>query len=740
MSKKHWNIWLYHGIIALLCLLHAAPGRAQAKLNTAPFTENFDAGVNTSVWTIANTPCISADTGYTGLAGDQALKVNISGAAGSANVTHNLDVTQVSNATSLVRLRISALVKAQNIAQPPASYNGIKMMLHTHDPVRGDLWPQATPNGSVFPINYAWKEISFVTYVPAGATSAALVLGLEATTGTVWFDNVKVTVTALAGDVMFSENFDGSGAQQTIQSWPGYNSADMALIPGYGGTGYGLKVAIPYPSTGTASVVIPLNANRICGARIEVKAFLKADSIVLGPNGQSFNGVKMMLHTTNGTTHTWPQAVNVNGTYDWTSNSFVATVPQDTTQATLTLGLENAGGDIRFDSVQVSIKDMPRVRPAIPATTPADWRHPAGVSRLRGAMVTYGMDPASAAVLGGWNANLARYQLNWIGGDPEGAPNLSDITAYEKWLGIKADGTVNTADPNCAIVRLDGFLATAKANRFMVVVDLHAVCGYSRDAYGQYLLFQQPQYQTELIHVWDVISKHCNASANSSVIWGYDIANEPFEGDYSGSLLSWHDLATQVAQKIRLNDTTRAIIIEPANAAPSEFAFFNPVAVSGVVYSFHFYQPTGFTHQGVNPYMTGASYPDTTKGWTKASLLAGMQPALDFKTDLGVPMYVGEFGCLRWAGPTTTPVTNPPSTLAAPTTAQAVSWMTDVRDLLEASQLDWSYHAFREFSGWDIEMNSDPANSARVFSWPGSPSDRMNVICATLQQNTKPTF
>ncbi len=739
MSKKRWNIWLYHVIIALLCLLHATPGKAQAKLNTAPFTENFDAGVNTSVWTVANTPCISADTGYTGLAGDQALKVNISGTAGSANVTHNLDLTQVSNATSLVRLRISALVKAQNIAQPPASYNGIKLMLHTHDAVHGDLWPQATPNGSVFPINYAWKEVSFVTYVPAGATSAAVVLGLEATTGTVWFDNLKVTVTAMAGDVMFAENFDGGTAQATIQSWPGYNSADMALVPGYGGTGNALKVAIPYPSTGTASVVIPLSANRICGARIEVKAFLKADSIVLGPNGQSFNGVKMMLHLTNGTTHSWPQAPNVNGTYDWRSNSYVATVPQDTTLATLTLGLENAGGDIRFDSVQVAIKDMPRVRPAIPATTPIDWRHPAGVSHLRGAMVNYASDATSTGVLGGWNANLARFQLNWISGDPEGSPNLADITAYEKWLGIKADGTVNTTDPNCAIVKLDAFMALARTNRFMVVVDLHSVPGYSRDAYGQNLLFQQGQYQTELIHVWDVISKHCNASTNSSVIWGYDIANEPYEGDYSSTLLSWHDLATQVAQKIRLNDTTRAIIIEPANADPSEFNFFNPVAVTGVVYSYHFYQPMGFTHQGVSGYLTGTTYPDTTKGWTKTALQAGMQPALDYKSDLGVPMYVGEFGCLRWAGPTGSPATQP-ATLSAPTTPQAVTWMTDVRDLLEANQLDWSYHAFREFSGWDIEMNSDPANSVRIYSWPATPSDRMGVICTTLQSNTKPAF
>ena len=81
------------------------------------------------------------------------------------------------------------MVKAENVAEPPNAWNGVKVMLHTVAP-DGKHWAQQ--NG-VFG-TFDWKPVRFVTEVPSDATEAWLVLGLEQTTGRVWFDDIKITV------------------------------------------------------------------------------------------------------------------------------------------------------------------------------------------------------------------------------------------------------------------------------------------------------------------------------------------------------------------------------------------------------------------------------------------------------------------------------------------------------------------------------------------------------------------
>ena len=90
------------------------------------------------------------------------------------------------------RIRVEALVRAEDVARPPRPWNGVKCMLHTAAPA-GPRWSQ---QDGVFG-TFDWKPLRFVTEVPPDATEAWLVLGLEQTTGRVWFDNVKVTVVGL---------------------------------------------------------------------------------------------------------------------------------------------------------------------------------------------------------------------------------------------------------------------------------------------------------------------------------------------------------------------------------------------------------------------------------------------------------------------------------------------------------------------------------------------------------------
>lgn len=105
--------------------------------------------------------------------------------AGSLGVRTRLPLDKLRGA----RVRVEARVRAENVAKPPNPWNGIECMLHTVAP-DGQRWQQ---QNNVFG-SFDWKTVRFVALVPEDATQAWLVLGLELTSGRVWFDDVKITV------------------------------------------------------------------------------------------------------------------------------------------------------------------------------------------------------------------------------------------------------------------------------------------------------------------------------------------------------------------------------------------------------------------------------------------------------------------------------------------------------------------------------------------------------------------
>jgi len=87
------------------------------------------------------------------------------------------------------RVKVEARIKADAVARPPNPWNGVKCMLHTVTP-GGSRWDQQ--NGLFG--SFDFKPVRFVCQVPADATEAWLVLGLEQTSGRAWFDDLRVTV------------------------------------------------------------------------------------------------------------------------------------------------------------------------------------------------------------------------------------------------------------------------------------------------------------------------------------------------------------------------------------------------------------------------------------------------------------------------------------------------------------------------------------------------------------------
>ncbi|MCX7014182.1 MAG: cellulase family glycosylhydrolase [Candidatus Sumerlaeota bacterium] len=84
---------------------------------------------------------------------------------------------------------ISAMVKADNVSEPPKHWNGIKLMLAIKTE-HGDSNPQVELPGGTFD----WTPVSRSFRISPDATEAALAIGLEKVSGKAWFDDIEVRV------------------------------------------------------------------------------------------------------------------------------------------------------------------------------------------------------------------------------------------------------------------------------------------------------------------------------------------------------------------------------------------------------------------------------------------------------------------------------------------------------------------------------------------------------------------
>jgi endoglucanase len=253
-----------------------------------------------------------------------------------------------------------------------------------------------------------------------------------------------------------------------------------------------------------------------------------------------------------------------------------------------------------------------------------------------------------------------------------------------------------------------------------VVLDLHSppggtptVSGYVGSDTG---LFTNKSAQAKFVDVWQLMARRYR---DSKVIWGYDLANEPVEGEVAQGCDDWQALATRAARAIREIDSVHALIVEPAPwGGPESIDNLEPLPLPGVVYSVHVYQPHQFTHQGVHGPSNRLRYPGEINGkfWDKDRLRGALQPVIDWQRDYGVHVYIGEFSAIRWAPDDS-----------------AYRYLKDCIDLFEENGWDWSYHAFREWDGWSVEHGPDKSDHARSLT----PTSREKLLREWFGKNAK---
>lgn len=211
-----------------------------------------------------------------------------------------------------------------------------------------------------------------------------------------------------------------------------------------------------------------------------------------------------------------------------------------------------------------------------------------------------------------------------------------------------------------------------------------------------------PEIGIVLEKVWSQMAVHFKE--RSSFLY-YEILNEPHGIDDA----LWNDIQQGVVQKIREIDATHTIVIGPA----SWNSFHNLSAMplyedDNLIYTFHFYDPFVFTHQGaswVEPSMAplaGVPFPyeqesmpafppelqgswiqsafdDYSNTGTVTSVKSLIDIAVQFRDSRSVKVYCGEYGVYI-------PNSN---------TVDRVAWYDTVRTYLEANDIPWTtwdYH------------------------------------------------
>ncbi len=572
------------------------------------------------------------------------------------------------------RLLLTGQVKATGVSTKPNSWNGIKMMI-TYTTADGQkFYPQADIGVGTFD----WTNVYAVVVLPTNVTSITLTLGLEKVTGTVAFDNIKIET----NPVLASEAFDDGNV---ASRWSG---GTYSLITH--GTGQAMEVTNSVAGSSNRLVMtLPYAALR--GRQVTLQGLVKATGVSDKPN--SWNGIKMLLtYRTPDGAYSYPQVAIGTGTFDWTRFKQLITIPDNITSLTLTLGLEMVTGTVDFDDIVIKTDSF---SPYWVNPTPNYKGHTA--PRLRGTMVAPGMTATDLSVLASWRANVVRWQLG--------------ATTYTNGL---STATHSTALAN-ELAKLDALLPNFSSRGMAVTLDLHSLSTHQ---------FDNATNQKKLIDVWrQLAARYKNGGTNSysAAIWGYDINNEPHDDAWTENLLTLNELSEQVALAIREIDPTKAIIIEPYNAEPGRMADLRPVRTTNVVYSIHYYNPWSYVAQGVDvsqPY-TPITYPGTIEGttWDSTKMRANVQATVDFQTKYQVSIYVGEFSVLRWA-------------------PGGGTFLGDCVNLWESLGWDWTYHAFREWQGWSVEID---ATTPRTSSTPSAtPTDRQQILTNAFSTNVLP--
>jgi len=206
-----------------------------------------------------------------------------------------------------------------------------------------------------------------------------------------------------------------------------------------------------------------------------------------------------------------------------------------------------------------------------------------------------------------------------------------------------------------------------------------------------------PNVDEILIPVWKQLAEHCK---NRSSLIYYEILNEP----HGISDAAWNTIQQKAITEIRKIDSIHTLIVGPASwNSYNNLQFMPEYSDTNLIYTFHFYDPFLFTHQGASwtipsldpladvpfPYnsSTMPSLPNSLKGsWIESSynnykndgtvqkIKSLINIAANFKAQRNVNIFCGEFGVYK------------PNSK----NEDRVKWYEEVRKYFEDKEIPWT--------------------------------------------------
>ena len=207
--------------------------------------------------------------------------------------------------------------------------------------------------------------------------------------------------------------------------------------------------------------------------------------------------------------------------------------------------------------------------------------------------------------------------------------------------------------------------------------------------------------QEAYARMWGAVASHYRGRA---CMVGYDLMCEPHpDEEVNQPLGDWNALARKITAAIRAADEHTPILVNSTGwAYPQTFKVLRPTGDARTVYTVHFYDPHYYTHQ--KP-ADKVSYPGFRlpghegEAWDKAAVEARLGPVRAFQQTHQAPIFVGEFGCARYA-------------------PGVEEWLRDQMDFYEQNHWSWAYWAFREWDVMNLERTADPSDKVNHPATP----------------------
>lgn len=234
-------------------------------------------------------------------------------------------------------------------------------------------------------------------------------------------------------------------------------------------------------------------------------------------------------------------------------------------------------------------------------------------------------------------------------------------------------------------------IALARSHGMKILVDCHYPPG-GRAAPGVgFPTEYSSEWYTQFINNWKYMA---TLFKDEPAVWAFEIFNEPVylwqtAHQQSPIDMNWWKMGRDAVSAIREIDPNRICVVEPDGyAAVRHLDHLEPWPFDNLVYSVHFYQPIPYNSDAntTGAYVYPGCIGDTPGSVANKEYLRQLlQPARDFQRRYKVPMFVGEFACMRFA-------------------PGAELYIKDLIDLFEEYRWLWAYFVYSDWASVNLEL------------------------------------